>query len=390
MDVRHKIKKYGIVIGRVIALYFVFAVVSFVSWLFLQNPAFEKDIRGFWNAPLYAQVAFGYGVIIFFSLSSVFQLHNPELKNRFYEKGIATSSFLRNCAVILRSHLFWIEIFVLSASLLLFSSLPPLAFFRKGFLGGVPKSHQTWMIFGSIGLFGFLYFLASLSTLNWWGRNEKKRSDERPPLQGLLIQLSYTVVLWMLGGALLTILYPLFSGFFKLFYIYWVAILGIVLLLLLAVLMIQYVIVMAHRGSLIRRIRHVCREDGHQLKVEGHPYLGVWFSGIGSRIRIQTDTALYVCSFIGGMQRKNPLDLREDGMAEYSKFRIWWSHIVLESYAFDVEEASQKILLACPCRGLIFAKDGNERRQLEFGDRIWDYKVYDGVGFLNALKRKCI
>jgi len=390
MNNQQKIKKYGIVIGRVVALYFIFVLISFVSWFFLKNPIFEANIQGFWTDTVCAQVSFVYGVIVFFSLSSVFQLHNPELKNRFYETELRTSSSLRNCALIFRSSLFWLEIVALSVSLLIFSGLPPLSFFRKGFLVGVSDLRQIPMIFGALCLFVLFYFLATLSTLNWWGRHLKRRSDEKSPLRGLLIQLSYTVALWMFGGVPLSVIYPLSIGFFKLFYIYWIELLIIVLIVLLAVFVVQHLIVMIHRRKLIGRIGRICKENGYQLKVEGHPYLGVWGVGIDSRISIQTNESLYVCRFIGGMQGKNPLDLHEDGMAEYSKFRIWWSHVVLEPYAFEADNASQKILLACPCRGLIFAKDGSERRLLELGDRVMDYKIYDAVGFLNALKRKCI
>ncbi len=391
MNLQQKIKNYGIVIGRVVALYFIFVLISFVSWSSLKNPTmFEANIRGFWTDTVSARVSFFYGAIVFFSLSSVFQLHNVELKNRFYEKGVKTSSFLQNCTLIFRSSLFWIEIVTLSVSLLICSALPPLSFFRNGFLVGVSDLRQIPMIFGALCLFVLFYFLATLSTLNWWGRHLKRRSDEKSPLRGLLIQLSYTVALWMFGGVPLSVLYPLSIGFFKLFYIYWIELLIIVLIVLLIVLIFQYLIVMVHRKILIERIRRICKKNGYQLKVEGHPYLGAWISGADSRIGIQTDEALYVCRFVGGMQGKNPLDLHENGMAEYSKFRIWWSHVVFEPYAFEAENASQKILLACPCRGLIFARDGSERRPLEFGDRVMDYKVYDAVGFLNALKRKCI
>jgi len=221
MKTQQKTKKYAVAIGRIIVLYLVFVVVSLMSWVFLKTSHLVKYIEGFWDDTLYAQVSFGYCLIIFFSLSSVFQLHNPALKNQYFSNNNGKRSLLQNCALIMRSRLFWIETSALSVCLLLFSGLPPLSFFYTGFLDGGSPLRQILLNSGVLLLVVLLYFLASISTLSWWGETGKKRFHENIPLVGLLIQLSYTIALWILGGSLLAIVYPMLSSIFKVFYMYW-------------------------------------------------------------------------------------------------------------------------------------------------------------------------
>ena len=57
-------------------------------------------------------------------------------------------------------------------------------------------------------------------------------------------------------------------------------------------------------------------------------------------------------------------------------------------YTFEGE--GKKLLIVDPAVANVYVTDGHARRRLESGDRLMGYQLYDGIGFLNALKRKCI
>lgn len=383
----HKLIKHGIVIGRVITLYLLYAAVSFLAWLFLHTTTFDNNIPGFWNAKLYYQVSSVYSLLMFFSLSSVFQLHHFRLKHRFYEENRSSPSILQKCRFILRSSAFWIECATLFVCASLFQIFPPIAFLENGFFTDLPASDRFLAITASLFLFLLLYFSAYLSTLGWWGQHMKGEREEKEPLTKLLIQLSYTIPIWLIGAYLLAIVYPMSTGFFKLIYRYWIAFLIVAAVLLFVLFSIQYGWMLICRRRLIHGVRSVCKRDNLHFTITGHPYLCVLFSSLDCQITIKDSKAQYDVRFIGGTQRKNPIYLHEDGLAEYSKFYIWWSHITVESYDFDADDASNKILVICPCNGGVFAKDGPAERQLESGDRIFDYRIYKHFDFLKALER---
>ena len=383
----NKVIKHGLVIGRIVALYILYVVVSILAWLCLQTTTFENNIPGFWNTQLYFQVSCVYSFLIFFSLSSVFQLHHFKLKQRFYKENRSAPSILQKCGFIMRSSAFWIECATLLVCTSLFQIFPPISFLKKGFFNDLPTNRQLLSISATLLLFVLLYFVAYLSTLGWWEQNIKGNQDEKSPLSKLLIQLSYTVPIWLIGAYLLSIVYPMLTGFFKLFYLYWLAFLIISAALLLLWMSIQYGCVLICRRKLICGVHSVCKRDHRDFMISGHPYLSVFFSSLDCQITIKDSQSQYVIRFIGGTQRKNPIYLHEDGLVEYSKFYIWWSHITVEPYEFDADDTSNKILVICPCNSSVFAKNGPAERQLESGDRIFEYRIYKHFDFLKALER---
>ena len=375
MTMPKRLKKIGFAAGRVACLYFLFCFLSFLSWVLLQAPTFQKNTVGFWDDELYFRVGYVYSLIIFFSTSSVFQLHNTILKHSFNEARGDRSSIFQNSWLILKNAAFWMDSAVLCLLGWCCFALPPLAFLEKGFLTDVTGARKMLLSLAALLGLWAIWFLASLSTLGWWGREAKKKSSETKTLRSFLIQLLYTSLLWLLGGFLLAILWPLLSGFFKLFYQY----LGLAILLIVVVIFARDIILHGsmffHRRAFVRKLRKLCEAQGYDFSTEGR------------LIKLTKSEKQYVCRFVGGLQQKNPLELREDGVAEYSRFRIWWSHTILEPYAFDAAPDQEKLLLVCPSNGMVFAKDDHAHRRLESGDRMLEYKVYHASDFLNAVDR---
>lgn len=389
-QMKQSLKRIGAIAGRTASLYLLLVIVSALSWALLQTPTFQKNTEGFWSDVLYFQVGYVYSLLVFFSLASVFQIHNSALKDYFFDAEGNKDSIFRVIALTVKSTDFWIGSAALAVLSAVLSGLPPLLLLKNGFEAYDGAWETVLKVLASIPALWVIYLLATLSTLSWWGRDKRRSSEVDRPLRGLLIQLTYTTLLWLLGGFLLSILWPLLSGFFKLIYQY----LALAILLLLAVLLartlIQYGVLLARRRSFLKKLGRVCLERGLELKVEGHPCMESLVPRRTGRIVIDGLGKRFACRFVGGLHQKTPLELREDGVAEYAKFRLWWSHVIQEPYAFEAEAGVGKLLIVCPCRGMVFAAHAGARRQLESGDRVMDYRVYLNSELLNAIERDCL
>ncbi len=387
---KQRLKRIGAIAGRTSALYLLLVIVSFLSWAFLQTSAFQRNIEGFWSDTLYFQVGYVYSLLVFFSLASVFQIHNSALKKYFFDAERDRNSIFHIMVLTLKSTDFRIGSAVLAVLSVLLSGLPPLSLLKNGFEAYDGAWETVLKVLASTPALWTIYLFATLSTLSWWRRDKRKSSEEDRPLRGLLIQLTYTTLLWLLGGFLLSILWPLLSGFFKLIYRYLAPAILLLLAMLLARTLGRWGVLLARRRSFLKRLGRVCFERGLELRVEGHPCMEALFPGRTGRIVINGHGKRFVCRFVGGFQQKTPLELREDGIAEYAKFRLWWSHVIQEPYAFEEEAEVGKLLIVCPCRGMVFAAHSGARRQLESGDRVMDYRVYLNFELLNALERDCL
>ncbi len=376
-------------LGQAVVLYTLYAIVSFLACLLLQTDNFDRNLgNAFWTHRLYFQVSYFYSMITFFSLASVFSLYDSALQARFLEAR--PRSLIGACAFILTDRLFWVRCAVLGALAALFNVFPPHLFFRIAFAEG-KETHVAWLLGAlSVLLFMLVYFLAVLSTVSWWGMISKKSFERKTGVLPFLFQLVYTTVLWLVGGYLMALIVPMTSGFFKLVYRYFVGFLLVAVAALLVYAVIRYGGAMRQRKKLIKQLSRECERQGLSFAVEGHPYLGLLHQTQPCTVTIRDGKNVYVCRLVGGMQAKNSLYLREDGEAEYTRFYIWWSHVITERYFFEADAGAKKILLICPCRGRVFTTDGSAERELRSGDRTMGYAVYAGEDFLNALKRKCV
>ena len=387
-DIVQRLKKIYPSFVRIGLLYVLFSFTSFLSWATLRSHFFEKYILDFWTQKLYFQAAFVCSLLIFFSLASVFLLNHPTMKADFYSYCEMKKSS-RGLIFLLKTPIFWMESIALLVFALLFSALPPLSFYQNGFLGSMTDNRWLYSALGILILW-IVYFCASLSTVSWWGRPHQKKQVSKGTLRPLLVQLGYTVPAWILSGFLLSALVPLFSGVFILFYKFWWIFLILFVSLFLAVTAVRYLSVFFSRHRFLKQFYKACRKNGYSYSAIGSPCLELIFSKQRFEITVQCGGETYRCRFIGGLQRKNPLYLREDGIVEYAKFRILWSHVVLDSYEITAENNEQKLLIVCPCNGKIFVKDSIGERRLEGGDRAYGYTVHTPEDFLGALGRKGI
>ena len=69
-----------------------------------------------------------------------------------------------------------------------------------------------------------------------------------------------------------------------------------------------------------------------------------------------------------------------------------WGAITFDTvsarYAFEAND--KKLLIISPAVDNVYITDGKAKRRLESGDRLMEYWLYDGEGFLNAVRRKTL
>ena len=382
-------RKIMLAIGQAVMLYIVYAIVSALAFWNLQTDSFDRNIGDmFWSRKLYFQVAYVYGMIAFFSLASVFTLHDSALRERFSK--VQPNSMIGSCVLLATDRLVWVRCALLGTIAALFNFFPPHYFFHAAFVMG-KETVEAWLWGAfSVILFVLVYLLAVLSTLNWWSMVSKKHVESKSGIPAFLFQLGYTSALWVLGGYLLAVVLPITSGFFKLVYRYLFLFLLVAVIALLIYSLYRYGNVMWQRRKLLRGLAHECKQQGLSFELDGHPYLGLLYQTRPCTVTIQGNNAKYVCQFVGGIQAKNPLYLHDNGNAEYTLFYIWWSHVITERYFFEASEDAKKILLVCPSRGKVFAKNDEAETELYLSDRVMGYTLYTGQSFLNALRRKSV
>ena len=375
-------------VARSFLFYVIFSVTASLSGLSTRwSPFNNRQTVGFWSDGLYCKVNFFYSMIVFFSLASVFCVHH-----RFFKESVAEVK--KNG--ILRA--VWCRYFLIDSAVIAvctaISPISPLSDLSGGFLTDLsPVLQRLTAVAIAVPVLIFINFLAYCSTVSWWAGQSKKKSDDgEKPLLKFALQFGLTSVAWVLGGAAMTVVFPMLSTVF----IVAGKAKGLLIILAAAAVILSVIMLWGRELKAIRQkkafvshLRRLCKDKGAELILSRHPYRS-GHNTDGPHLMVKKGEFKLACRFISASSRSTPLYLHDNGTATYVKDRLIYKHQISEGYFFDADVGAQKVIVVCPCRGKVFAKNEHGERLLESGDSVMGHRVYNASGLINAIERGVI
>lgn len=161
----------------------------------------------------------------------------------------------------------------------------------------------------------------------------------------------------------------------------------------------SYIRAFIKRLSFLRKLKKASAAEGYEIKIKNKPLLSVFFTLEGFDISVSDNGKIYDCKFIAGIKRRNSmifLDSGEVKILHELKFGKRTEKISIFSYSkyqkYTFESENKKIIIVSPCPGCVCAAQSDTSKPIEIdtGFDIFEYKIYNGAGFLSALEYGCI
>ena len=348
----------------------------------------ERYVQGFWSSELYCRVSLGYSLILLFSIINIYTLNNNKLRESFLKDRRNLSVWGRSRLVFV-SPMLWIDI----AGMSVLACIAPMTLMRtelaKG-LFGAENISKAAVIACVLPAFLLVTVISYLMTVNWWviTYRKQKKKHEKKPVVSLIKQLAVAVPMYLLAAFGLSVVYPAIYSTFLIIKAFIFALLITLICIVLGFIIYKYGRALIKRTVFIKELRTACKERGYELSKIKAPYLSIFTVCDGENFVLTTSDGIYSCKFIACFRRRTPLFFAEDGTASYMTDNLFFSHTVVHNYFFEGE--GRKLLIVNPVAKNIFATDGISNRPLDVGDKVTDYYVYNGTGFLNAIKRNCL
>ena len=377
------------------ALFLIFCAMKKIGLQAMQYNPYLKNVSGFWSAEKFLRAIFFLSFLTYFSLAGVFTMHDVPYRRRYLAIEDGRNRLGTKCKVILCGSEFWIGVATLSLWVLIAPS--DIFFFDlvSGFFGDrtLPQAHLLTIAIMLPSLL-LLTFLTHFAALGWWERKQDRTdAGTRTLVITFLKQLIFTCAMYLAAAWSLTALYPALDTFGKIIQIQPLLFVIPLCLVLIGLLSYRYLRAFRARYRFFRKLTRICREERLELSKLSHPYSSVFSPKDGATFRIFTAKGVYACKLICSTHRKTPLFLDEDGNVNYDiaygLFGLdFFTDTVSARYAFESND--KKLLIISPAVDNVYITDGKAKRRLESGDRLMEYWLYDGEGFLNAVRRKTL
>jgi hypothetical protein len=143
----------------------------------------------------------------------------------------------------------------------------------------------------------------------------------------------------------------------------------------------------------VRKLKRRCKAAGFRLSKIRRPVLSLLRASNEMSFTVEANGKTYACKLIGSMQRDCPVYISEEGVYYFlHAIRIRGTRIFqhITSCHFDYEAECTKVLVVNPTTDEIYAGTPDFYRRIYTGETVGQYKIFEGVPFLNALERDCV
>jgi hypothetical protein len=122
-------------------------------------------------------------------------------------------------------------------------------------------------------------------------------------------------------------------------------------------------------------------------------YLSLLHQPSGASFTLHQGDQSFACKLICGIRKSSPLFLDAAGNAKTVHTirigRVDLFHFVT-SFRFDFESDHKKIIVITPIPHKVFRSGGGANKEIDVGEKINEYQIYNATGFLNAIERNCL
>ena len=248
------------------------------------------------------------------------------------------------------------------------------------------------------------HILRKKKTSNRYG---KKHFSVRFPRIAFVLLFVRNAILFVLGAIVLPIVASMVVGLVGIalrlpIYIY--IVLATIFLLAVGA---SYLRALLKRRSFMKRLERVCSANRYELFDVNRVYRSLFRSSPAANFSLQRGRERYDCKLISGRRRTVQIAFSENGKAAYVRslrigmggragggrvVRMPRTELLRVETPFDYSFPSEgrKILIVNPVPGSIVFQFEGTKRNVDVGEKIGEYFVYNASGFLNAAERGCL
>ncbi len=395
MDNRERMDSY-FRYAQILLKYALFVLLAFLFRSFILFGGNELAGEGAFTPLTLEWMALAGVVLGYFTLTRSFALYDTTYRDRFFEGEQSRLSFARKVNFIFCTPKFWIELLITYA---LIAIMP----FRFGFLPLVNvlsfymtvqmSKTKLYVILIAFPLLFLIDFLAYLSAFNWWIlRYRKDKKIDKKTKKGALPKMLAIVFSAYCGGAmmmpiglaiLLSIINVLRSAAVMIFFV----------VLCVSLIALWYTKALFKRRKLLHELKKICDEKGFYLSKVRSGYLSIFRLPRDSSFTVDCGDNTYECKLISGIRKISPMYLFGNGQGQvihtFRIRRVELFHFVT-SFQYGFESQHKKIVIISPIPQVVYRAGEGRPTEIDVGEIVGDYHVYNATGFLNALERDCL
>lgn len=385
-------------------LVLIFFSTSFLPFILISVILETKDRYGDLNPAIPYYLSGVLFVLFFYSMAMIFAESDKELlesyKARFKNIQTANKSRKQKVRFIANSKMFWLESGILVSLCFLLTPGWVLDFNTQVFTDTLFTSHIVIKILLSLFVVSIL-FVSKLSVLSGFDisfYNKARQSDLSRRIRewNFYIKwginfLLFSLIFYLTGLALPGL--KVVVDIFTVIPVYRILIYIVLLLILKKILSIT--IFLHKRRRFLKNLRQLCEREGYEIK-DNHitySYRSIAKPFKGESFLVTAHGESYSCKILGFTIGKEPLFFHEEKTEEKIRFfRIFKKELFKNSKLidFDYESSNIKVLILNPTPKSVFLHYMGKNTEIENGDRIGEYIIFNGTGFLNALGRNTI
>ncbi len=387
-------KKVGMTIGRSVALFITFGLVTLVSRLIFKGNLFDEEML---SPRAVAGWNFAFLLFIFESITFAFNRHATEAKRIYLEKFAQSQRFGKVKSVFLTAD-FYVEFVCVT----ILSFILPLSFVYDcigvALFGTDYGKLQVMLVILPILL--VLEVVAHLSVRSAWlsesmqvkSKSKKEKNDFARTVQGIAITaMIYCAASLMIPWVLPFVVTIANLGVGAIVFLY----IGIALLVaVLVVIALYYVRAVNKRKEFVGKLKKYCTENSITLSEIKKPYASVFVQQEGIDFTIEQNHTIYDCKMVASIFPSSPIAFSDTGKGirqttlRLFKVNVFNINTIIDYHMESRPEGNRKIIIALPVPQNIYVSvNGSTPRPADTGENVGEYTLYNASGFLNALER---
>ena len=387
-----RVKNIGIsALRTVILMALTLAVSALVRFLFVDNmfeqEYFSEQILNVWHMVFF--------LMIFNSLFFAIKRHDKNSREKFL--NYVESTKLRSHVKFLFSS---IDFYVEYACIVVLSIILPSSFLYSFVSKILLVDNKLYTLLIILPIMLLLLFSSRITIQrNWYLESQKEskysakeKKSKLPPI----IKSVFTVVLVYCGAAILIPWFlPLFISLWNLggaMLFVWIAL--VVIAVVLITISVYYVRAILKRKSFIKKLKKYCADNSVFLSDIKKPYNSIFALHSGSDFTVDKKGVKYDCKFIAGIAPNSIIVLSDKGNGlKQNTVRLFKTELFhfMTKFDFGYESENKKIIILLPTpKTFLVSTNESPPSIADTGEKIGQYTIYSGTGFLNSLDRNCL
>lgn len=373
--------------------YAIFVLLAFMVNGLIQFGGNEIAGEGSFEVITLEWISFGTAILAYYTLTRSCVLYDWNYREYFFEGDEPRLSILKKGKFIFSTPDFWVELlitYVLVAILPARLGYANLVNALSSYMSEGDSVSKLYIVLIVVPLLFFLHFIAYFSTLNWWIL-KYQRNAKRDKEGNLIKHLVAIFFIYCAAAVVMPISLSVIVTF--------IFILGNFTMILLLISLIALVTALCYarsfkaRKTFLQELKKICLEKGYQLSKVEAGYRSILRIPPGSTFTVTCNETVYECKLICGVRKVSPMFLDDIGNGKtvhtirLGKFELF--HFV-SYFQYRFQSPYKKIIIINPIPMHVFKTGEGASQEIDTGEKIGEYHIYNATGFLGALERQCL